>query len=333
MKYVPALDGIRALAVLLVVAFHSQVPGFGAGFLGVDVFFVLSGYLITSLLLEEHGRTGRIELTRFYVRRLRRLYPALLAMLAVYLVIAPWAFPRASMMVHVRDAVLSAHYLADYARTFHIFPRVLLHMWSLSIEEHFYLVWPLLLLAALRLPRRLAIASLAGLFVAATAWRLAEIPHLGWGVYQRFDTHASGLVLGCLAGLIGRKLPTYCWPLGVAGMVFALVAFVHGQHETMTMGFTIAELSALIVILSQPAWLGAAPLAWIGRMSYGLYLWHYLIVRLIRLSYPWWVSMSVATIGGLALAALSYYTIERYFRAPPRLSLDARRPAIEPSSA
>src|SRR5690606_20056331 len=111
LRYVPQLDGLRALAVLAVVAFHARVPVVSGGFLGVDLFFVLSGYLITRLLADEYARSGRIALGEFYLRRLRRLYPALMALLAVYVVAAPFLFPEHSK--HQRDAAIAALYLSD----------------------------------------------------------------------------------------------------------------------------------------------------------------------------------------------------------------------------
>lgn len=315
MRYVPALDGIRALAVLLVLGFHSQVPGFGAGFFGVDVFFVLSGYLITQILVAEHERTGRIDLTRFYVRRLRRLYPAMLAMLGVFLLIAPFLFVHDAYADHLRDAGMSVLYLADYARTLGMPPMVLDHMWSLSVEEHFYLAWPLLLIGLLRLPRRWAAASIAGLFVAVTLWRYASIPDVGWKVYHRFDTHSSGLFLGCLLGLLRARLPGYFAWLGLALLALAPLEFAHKTEYTMAYGFTFAEIAAALIVTAQPKWLGWSPLAWLGRMSYGTYLWHYLFMRIARdaeLGWEWNFAVSLA--GGVAMAALSYYTIEAYFR-------------------
>lgn len=322
MPYNPALDGIRALAILLVLGFHSGAPGFRAGFFGVDVFFVLSGYLITQILAAEHERTGVIDLPRFYVRRLRRLWPPMLSMLAVYLILAPVAFSSVPMTTHLRDAFVSAIYMADYARTLDMPPAVMRHMWSLSIEEHFYLVWPLLLLALLRLPRKWAIAGTAGLFVAVTLWRYVNLPTVGWEVYHRFDTHASGLFLGCLLGLVRARLPSsFAW-LGTALMVVAFTQYVHKAGPTMRTGFTMAELASGLIVISQPKWLGWAPLAWLGRMSYGLYLWHFLFQRTVGGSYGWEVLFAANLIGGTACAALSYYTIEAHFR---RKSLPVER--------
>lgn len=321
LRYEPALDGIRALAILMVVGFHAKVPGLHGGSFGVDVFFVLSGYLITRILVGEHERTGKLDLLRFYGRRLRRLYPAMITLLAVYLLLAPWLFPHPSMRVHLRDATVAALYLSDYSHPLHMKPHVMVHLWSLSIEEHFYLVWPLVLLFVMRLRPPAAIASLVVLYVAATLWRAHSVPQIHWDVYHRFDTHASGLVLGCLIGYIGKRLPAPAALVGFAGLAATCVLYKHGGYDMMYTGFTAAELSSACIILAAPAWLGVAPLAWLGRLSYGLYLWHYPIDKLIRTQYhfDWRLTLPISLFGGLALAALSYYTIERLFRAPRRV--------------
>src|SRR5690554_740053 len=156
MKYNLSLDGIRAIAALIVVACHAGMPGIGGGFLGVDIFFVLSGYLITRLLHSEHSATGRIDFRSFCRRRLRRLFPALATLLVIYLIAAPLFFPNIPMHKHMLDATLSALYISDYARTLGVPPSVLNHTWSLSVEMQFYLLWPGVMLLLLRLPPRTA---------------------------------------------------------------------------------------------------------------------------------------------------------------------------------
>jgi peptidoglycan/LPS O-acetylase OafA/YrhL len=318
MQYVPALDGVRAIAIVMVLLFHAKAPWANAGFFGVDVFFVLSGYLITRLLVDEHNETGSIELIKCYLRRLRRLYPALLLFITVYLVVGPLFWPKYAITSHLRDALLSVLYLQDYTITFDLYPHVLRHMWSLSVEEHFYLFWPLLLLAVLRMARPWSIAVLICMYVGATLWRLWSVNLLGaefWQVYFRFDTHASGLFLGGVLGYLRLRLPSYYALLGLVGLAILTVFFEFRNITTARYIFTLAELCAGAVVLSQPNWLGFMPIAWIGRMSYGLYLWHYLIMRIMQnYGMSWEEKFCAGLLGGLALAAFSYYTIESRFR-------------------
>lgn len=316
--YIPALDGMRAVAVLVVVFFHAKVPGFGGGFFGVDVFFVLSGYLITRLLLQEQQATGRVALPHFYLRRLRRLYPALLLFLAVYLMLAATVLngPPYAMRLHLRDALLSAVYLQDYAKMLDLYPFWLRHMWSLSIEEHFYLVWPLLLIAIAKLPRARAVTALALLYVASTAWRVwvAHSAPDAWDVYNRFDTHASGLILGCLLAFARVQAPAYAPIIGALGLAAAIFLFPHGEVHTAAWGFTVAELATGLMVVAPPVWLTGSVLPWIGQLSYGLYLWHYLLARIAREAYWGWPETLVASLGGgLLIAAASYYLVERRF--------------------
>src|SRR4051812_5944530 len=139
LRYNPALDGLRAVAVVLVIADHCSVPIFNQGYFGVDLFFVLSGFLITRLLTDEIDATGQIDLSRFYLRRLLRLTPPLLLFLAAYLLIAPSLWPQVDFASHARDVALVAFYLSDYSQAFWHNPKVMIHTWSLSVEEHFYL--------------------------------------------------------------------------------------------------------------------------------------------------------------------------------------------------
>lgn len=319
MRYDPALDGIRAMAAFVVLLFHAKVPGMSAGRIGVDIFFVLSGFLITRLLVAEHQSAGRIAFGSFYVRRLKRLWPALLFMLAGYLAIAPFAFSRIDMDTHWRDAAIAGLYLADYSRTFGIHSEVLDHMWSLSIEEHFYLIWPVILLVLLKLPRLTAMWVVFALFAAVTFWRAHLYPEIGWLTYHRLDTHSSGILLGCLAGLSNIKLRQEWGWLGIIGLLVTIASY-QGSAWLVTYGFTMAELSSVLIVLSPPAWLSHPSLAWLGKMSYGFYLWHYLVIRVLRENTEtgWIVHLTVGTVVGLAMAALSYYTVERAFRSGRR---------------
>lgn len=332
MRYNPALDGIRAAAALMVVAFHARAPGFGGGFLGVDVFFVLSGYLITRILTAEVGRTGNIDIRGFLVRRFRRLYPALLVLLLAYLLLAPSLFPELDSPAHYRDALLSALYLSDYARPAGQPMPVLNHTWSLSVEMQFYLLFPFLLLWLLRMGCGTALSVLTGGWAVLTFWRwtCAVDPGIGWDVYYyRPDTHATGLLLGAAVALVGpaggRLLPV----LGIAVLALAVKDAAWGRADVAVHGFTMAEIGTALVVAAPPLWLGHALLAWLGRMSYGLYLWHYPMIRVARdQGLAWEPTLAVGLLGGLAAAAASYHLVETRFRPRPAAGagIDARHP-------
>ena len=330
--YSPALDGIRALAALVVVVHHARVPGSPGGFFGVDVFFVLSGYLITRLLIVEHEREGCLRLGHFLIRRLRRLLPALLLMLAAYLLLAPWVFPDVMFSKHLRDAVLTAFYVVNYAPHLGGYVSELAHVWSLAVEMHFYLLWPIVLLGLLRLPSSLAIAIIAMLYIFATAWRWwgAENFATPWAFYVRTDTHCSGLLLGCLLGYLNVTIHRYWALAGLLLLAFAITFFSTMWMPTVRYGFTIAEIGAALLLLAQPSWLGWGLLAWLGRMSYGLYLWHYPVMRALRdwVGSEHWLLILIVG-GGLGLlgAVMSYYFVERRFYVPGFARLRSSAPA------
>lgn len=322
MFYLAPLDGIRAIAALIIVAYHARIPGLPGGFFGVDVFFVLSGYLVTRLLVEEHGQAGRIRYLPFMRRRIRRLSPALLMMLAAYLLIAPWVFAEVSFVRHLRDAGWSAVYLLNYASAFGQPVAVLGNVWSLAVEMQFYLAWPLVLLPVLKMPRSAAVATVAALYLLATLWRAASPDVLGdiWAFYIRTDTHCSGLLLGCLMGLLnpaapGRRVSACMAAVGVLLLAFALTFYSTKWIVTVQYGFTVAEIAAALLILSRSAWLGSPALSRLGRMSYGLYLWHYPVMRALReLGWESWPAI-LAVGGGLGLlcGTASFYGVERRF--------------------
>jgi len=318
MKYNPALDGLRAVAVLLVLVFHARAEGFGGGFLGVDVFFVLSGYLITRLLADQHSATGGIDVPAFYLRRLRRLYPALLLLLAVHLVVSPLAFPN--RQGHARDALIAAAYLSDYGFAFWRVPWVVQHTWSLSVEEHFYLAWPLVLLLVFRLPRRYWAPTILALAGTATLWRWNVLfSPGGWHeAYYRFDTRLSGLLLGAAAAICNPRAPRLAAAGGAALLVLAVSQADAKVDSALTVWMAVAEAGSLLLVLgaSQVRPLSWAPLVWLGKLSYGIYLWHYPIMLWLRgQGITGWSSMLIGTVSAVACAAASYYTVERLARS------------------
>jgi peptidoglycan/LPS O-acetylase OafA/YrhL len=322
MLYNRALDGVRALSILAVVFFHCRAPWGDGGFVGVDVFFVLSGFLITSLLAAEH-RNGGIEIGAFYARRALRLYPTLLLLLAAYVALAPILWPTDDRWLVV---VLNAFYVMDYTLAFWNVPSPTGHTWSLGVEEKFYLLWPLLLPLLLRTRR--PIAWLLGAFLVVTAWRYSVALKSGWlQAYFRFDTHMSGILLGAIAALTRLKVSKPAFAIActtlvilVAVPIIATTAF-SVSVEGVTLGITLAELSAFVLVRyvaehAKSRFLSSGPMVYIGKLSYGIYLWHFPLVILLRdvYSQPWWITLSSTLLFSFAMAALCLHLVDMPIR-------------------
>jgi peptidoglycan/LPS O-acetylase OafA/YrhL len=325
-RYNPALDGLRAVAIALVIADHCWIPGLNGGYFGVDLFFVLSGFLITRLLLDEFAAHRRIDLLKFYVRRLLRLTPPLLLLLAAYLVAAPLIWPQYGLWSHISDASLAILYLSDYGRAFWSAPLYLQHTWSLSVEEHFYLVWPFAVLLLVRLPLRWRIAGLVGLYLLATGWRIFEYQNHGWvATYFRADTRMGGLTCGALlatcSGLIGRVPERAANAIGTlaCGALVLCVSLGFWRAPWSLVWLTnLAQWSAvgLLVAASVPrSWisvvLSSPSLAGIGIISYGMYLWHYPAAAYLRVVLPWYETVPVVLTFSIIMATASYLMVER----------------------
>ena len=328
LRYNPALDGLRGVAIALVILSHAHVPLFDGAFFGVDLFFVLSGFLITSLLLLELRAEGRIDCWRFYRRRLLRLMPALLLFLAVYVAVAPLLWPGQNDAL--TDALVSALYLADYGIAFFDQPASLLHMWSLSVEEHFYLIWPpLLALLVTRCQRGHVWRAIAVLWVLATLWRVLCVSwdQAFYQVFFRFDTRASGLLAGALLAALLHEQPDFIararrhlhhalWlPLAVP----VLMGLGWDSSDALSWGMPAVEGAAVVLLVAVQrqrgvVWqmLSTPALVKLGQLSYGVYLWHYPVVRYLRADLPWPLVVVMGGAISLALAALSYYSIERW---------------------
>lgn len=334
MKYNPALDGIRGLAVLAVVAFHCRLPGFPGGFIGVDVFFVLSGFLITTLLRKEAVSTGTIAVGNFYLRRALRLTPALLLMLVAYM-----AFSVAFLPVEpLKDAVLAGLYLADYSMAFWGRPDHLSHTWSLAVEEHFYLLWPLVVLATVRLePRRLLRVFLVA-FLAVTAWRWLDM--LAWAdwnrTYYRFDTRASGLILGSIVAVappprLGQGGALRLGFVSLAALAILAVFLQFFVPLALLLGGLVAELATAGLILAVAGNRGGLhrllswqPLVRIGVLSYSIYLWHYPLTRALRPALDPHIQLAIVAPSSILLAMLSYWLVEQPVRNWGRERIGAR---------
>lgn len=352
--YLPALDGLRALAVALVVAYHLGYSGVAGGYVGVEVFFVLSGWLVCALLVNEHRTTGRIDLRRFWLRRARRLLPAAVTALAGTLAVATIVSPdRVAALRSDALAALGYHLnwrlILDHQSYFEAAdgPSALEHLWSLSIEEQFYLLFPLAcgLLLALGGGRRGGVAPAVALVltavVASTVWRLALYrPQVDPSrLYFGTDTRAAGLLAGVALGLVwapGRFRPRRIGLvsvgldlLGLAGIgVLAWYATAVSEQRPTAFGvdFTLVQVATLLVIAAAafpaPTLVGQAlsarPLQWLGRRSYGIYLIHWPVIVFTARA-PGQQPASTAVVaaevaGTVALAAISYRWIEQPVR-------------------
>ncbi len=305
--YRPGLDGLRALAVAAVFLYHARIDWLPGGFLGVDLFFVLSGYLITSLLLVEWEARNRIDLVRFWLRRARRLLPALVVVVLASLVLAS-IFAR-QYLSHTRSDVLSSllyyanwHQIVANHSYFNLMgnPSLLQHTWSLGVEEQFYIVWPLLLVPGLVLVgrKRLRMLVIAGITAsAALMWILYNPNSDPSRVYYGTDTRAFLLLMGILVALVWpwimrlRRAVPLLELLGIAALVGAVLLFRNMQdfNPTLYRGGDLAAAFCFAVLVAAVAHpktgigqaLGVAPLRWIGERSYGIYLWHWPIILLV----------------------------------------------------
>lgn len=320
-----ALDGLRGVAVLLVLAFHARFTGFGGGFLGVSLFFTISGYLITTLLLAEHERSGSIDLRGFWLRRARRLLPAATATVAVLALIGK---ARAydtfgALLYHSNWQQIWNQ--QEYALLFETEP-VLLHFWSLSIEEQFYLLWPLLLWFAMRRAGTVRGAGLAAGMVLVVSI-LGYIANGGDTIrtYYGSDTRAGEIAVGALLALyLHQRGSTNRW-LGYAASLSITGMLILAVVGTTTDGWVVhggllgyAVLSAVGIAGCLTGGKYAAILAWrplriVGMLSYGLYLYHWPIFLAVGVETN--IERAVALFATFAVAGVSYYLLERPIRS------------------
>ena len=317
MGYLPGLDGVRALAVIGVLLYHADLSWIPGGFLGVDVFFVLSGFLITSLILEEFDRSGRVDFRKFYLGRARRLLPALILVLVVVSLAAALVYQDAARQL-ASDVVASIFYVNNWwyiaaDQSYFEFigrPPLLKHLWSLAVEEQFYLVWPAIaFLAMRRFARKGVFAVAATLAILSTIWMLQLAVANGFPdfadpsrAYFGTDSHSMGLLIGAAMatfwrpGRMRRSLPTgasvIITAIGIAALLAVIWFFVFVGEFTPWLyrgGFLGLALivATLIAAASHPGVglgkaMGTQPWRYIGQRSYGLYLWHWPVFMATR---------------------------------------------------
>ncbi|WP_244304524.1 acyltransferase family protein [Leucobacter viscericola] len=351
------LDGLRAIAVALVLVYHlfpTLLPG---GFLGVDVFFAISGFLITSLLLRELNQHGKIRLVAFWRRRARRLLPALALVLLVCTTLAllvggDLLFGIGSQITGAALFMSNWLFIANGADYFaRDTPELFRNTWSLSIEEQFYILLPLLLLALWRLRGRVTQALPLIALAILSATLMANLSLEGANptrIYFGSDTHTFGLLLGAAVAFLfqpsgggnSKPAPTQAGPArqiiatavaaaGLATLAWLSVTLIEGSPASFQGGFQLATVAALAVVVAvtRPGvWVGSAldvqPLRWVGERSYGIYLWHWPLLLIIAgIGGPWrgspadgWVVGGITLVATFGIAALSYRFVEQPVR-------------------
>ncbi|MDT0892718.1 acyltransferase family protein [Staphylococcus pseudintermedius] len=311
-RYMPGLDGVRAVAVIAIIIYHLNPQWLSGGFLGVDTFFVISGYLITSLLLTEYHNTGKIKLTSFWLRRVKRLIPAVLFLVMGVIVLSLIFMPTEIKKVRA-DSIAAIFYVSnwwyimqnvDYFEQFAVQP--LKHLWSLAIEEQFYLVFPIVLLSLLSFIRRLKsirIIFLILLVISMIAMMVLYVPNENVArVYFGTDTRIQTLLMGVLLALVwppfqlkakvNRQMRTMIDTAGVVGLAILFICFKFVSETNSILyygGFFLISTVTLLVIASSvhpsgyfAKFLGNKVFTFIGSRSYSLYLWHYPIIVLIH---------------------------------------------------
>lgn len=291
-QHYPALDGLRGVGVLAVVGFHAWPGVMSAGSYGVTIFFVLSGFLITRVLLWEVDTHGRISFPAFYARRAFRLLPALFIVLAAYLILGgSWA-----------NIVAPLFYFQNYEVIAGGSPTLLRHTWSLAVEEHFYLIWPFVI-AAVPHKRRLKVVAIA--FAASALWRALVLifGSADWAYYGT-DTNAVALLGGCFIAVAPEMRPSRLkWsPQAVALVGLCVLPIVtHQTGPYMWVYYLVVALAMIVMHQStdRVTWLEWGWLKWFGQISYGLYLWHFLVLRLEILHPALAVVLSVLLAGAM----------------------------------
>jgi peptidoglycan/LPS O-acetylase OafA/YrhL len=328
LPYLQPLDGLRAVAAILVLLMHARLPySGGGGLIGVGTFFVLSGFLITRLLVHEYEQEGRIDYLAFQWRRFARIVPLVILFVLVFLLVQSHLFPKAKPLAEIIPVLF---FYKNYAVMFAKTSFVLGHMWSVAVEVQFYLIWPVILAGLLTLYGRSAATSLAVLALAFLAWRwgLRILAESGfYRSYFSFENSAASLVLGAWLAVAMKQAvlsARFANILGIASVIiFAGImvqdwAFIRRYNVHFLTANDLASIAMIAAILTHSSipsrLLSAKIFIPLGAWSYGIYVWHYPIARVARDNLPGVYSAAVVLLVTLVLAALSYYFFERPMR-------------------
>lgn len=346
LKYRPEIDGLRGVAVLVVLFFHASIPGFSGGFVGVDVFFVISGFLITSILLDDL-KSGRFSIANFYERRIRRIFPALFAMMAVTVVAAVYFLQPKALANFAKSLIATTLFSSDFFFWLQSgyfegssLQKPLLHTWSLAVEEQFYILFPLVLLLISRTPRRRYLPWVAALFMASFAANLVGMQFSTNATFYLVHTRAWELLAGSILALDVLPKPSTLWlrnllsTLGLGLIGFCVVRY--SESTRFPGSNAIAPVLGACLVLQSSGdrpdlvhrILSVRPLVFVGLISYSLYLWHWPLVVFAKhmMFRPFTGSESAAIVAAsLAISILSWRFVEQPFRIRPVLLPDRRR--------
>lgn len=335
-----SFDGLRGFALILILFFHTFQPYTHGGFIGVDIFFVLSGFLITTLLIKEHNKEQSINLKYFYMRRFLRLAPALIIMVSIFYIYSQYFLPEPQKSESFTASLSSLFYIANIAQAYNWYPMGhLLPTWSLSIEEQFYFVWPILfiiLFSCLKTKKHIAF-SLIALIIASWINRavMAMDPSISIDrLYFGSDTHSDGLLIGSLSAILismyensSSKLLTMIKAKTThichLALSFYAISFLLLGKEIKSLYIWYFPLLIIIsAILISSLYLQKndfkntlftnKQLIWLGSISYGVYLWHWLIYRIINeLGITGFQTGIYGSVIAILIASVSFYFIEK----------------------